>query len=59
MQAEIRATGLERFPVRERFEAMKREGALVSARDCAARIVDHLLGDAFGAVPVADLRELK
>lgn len=59
MQAEIRATGLERFPVRERFEAMKREGALVSAQDCAARIVDHLLGDTFGAVPVADLRELQ
>ena len=59
MQAEIRATGLERFPVRERFEAMKRDGALVSAQDCAARIVDHLLGDAFGTVPVADLRELK
>ncbi|MEN9313902.1 MAG: hypothetical protein RIS35_295 [Pseudomonadota bacterium] len=58
MQAEIRATGLERFPVRERFEAMKREGALVSAQDCAARIVDHLLGAVFGAVPVADLREL-
>ncbi|HQN12780.1 MAG TPA: SDR family oxidoreductase [Quisquiliibacterium sp.] len=59
MQAEIRATGLERFPVRERFDAMKREGALASAEDCAARIVDHLLSDAFGTVPVADLRELK
>jgi hypothetical protein len=59
MQAEIRSTGVERFPMRERFEAMKREGALASAEDCAGRIVDHLLGDAFGAVPVADLRELK
>ena len=58
MQAEIRATGLERFPVRERFDAMKREGALASAQDCAARIVAHLLSDAFGSVPVADLREL-
>ena len=59
MQAEIRSTGLERFPMRERFEAMKRDGALASAQDSAGRIVDHLLGDAFGAAPVADLRELK
>lgn len=58
MQAEIRATGVERFPLRERFETMKREGALVSAQDCAERIVTHLLSDAFGAAPVADIREL-
>jgi NAD(P)-dependent dehydrogenase (short-subunit alcohol dehydrogenase family) len=58
MQATIRATDLERFPVRERFEALKRDGALASAQACAARIVDHLLSDAFGAVPVTDLREL-
>lgn len=59
MQAEIRATGAERFPMRERFETMKREGALVSAQDCAERVVAHLLGDAFGEAPVADVRELK
>lgn len=58
MQAEIRATGIERFPLRERFDALKRDGALASADDCARRIVDHLLGDAFGDAPVADLREL-
>ncbi|MCM5570103.1 SDR family oxidoreductase [Burkholderiaceae bacterium FT117] len=58
MQAEIRSTDLERFPVRERFEAMKRDGVLVSADECAGRIVGHLLGDAFGEQPVADLREL-
>jgi benzil reductase ((S)-benzoin forming) len=58
MQAQIRATGLERFPVRERFEALKRDGGLASAQDCAARIVAHLLGESFGQTPVGDLREL-
>ena len=58
MQAQIRATGLERFPVRERFDALKRDGALSSAQDCAARIVNHVLDSRFGELPVADLREL-
>jgi benzil reductase ((S)-benzoin forming) len=58
MQAQIRATNLERFPVRERFDALKRDGGLANAQDCAAKIVVHLLGEAFGATPVADLREL-
>ena len=38
--------------------AAERDGALASADDCARRIVDQLLGDAFGDAPVADLREL-
>lgn len=58
MQAEIRSVDPERFPVRERFEALKRDGALASAQDCARRLVDHLLADDFGAEPVADIREL-
>lgn len=58
MQAEIRSAAIEDFPVRERFEALKRDGALASANDCAQKIVDHLLSDDFGASPVADLREL-
>lgn len=58
MQAEIRATPETNFPPREKFEALKASGGLASPEDCAAGIVAHLLGDAFGKAPVADLREL-
>lgn len=58
MQAEIRATSLEKFPLRERFEALKRNGDLTSPEECAQRLVDYLLSDQFGRDPVADLREL-
>jgi benzil reductase ((S)-benzoin forming) len=57
MQAAIRATPLERFPLRERFEGLKRDGQLSSPVDCAGRLVDYLLSDQFGQTPVADLRE--
>ncbi len=59
MQAEIRATPVENFPQREKFEGFKRNGDLVSAEDCARRLVDYLLGDQFGELAVADLREVK
>ena len=58
MQATIRATSLERFPLRERFAEMQRAGGLVPVDDCARRPADYLLGDAFGTVPTADLRDL-
>ncbi|MES2102539.1 MAG: SDR family oxidoreductase [Pseudomonadota bacterium] len=58
MQAEIRATPLEKFPQREKFDAFKRDGDLSSAEDCAQRLVDYLLGDRFGELAVADLREV-
>lgn len=57
MQAEIRATPLERFPLRERFDALKRDGLLVDPADCARRLVDFLLSLRFGQAPVADLRD--
>ncbi len=57
MQAEIRATSLEQFPIRERFDALKREGSLTSPADCARRLVDYLLSERFGEMPVADLRD--
>ena len=56
MQAEIRATPVERFPHRERFVALERDGALASPRDCARRLVEYLLDERFGAQAVADLR---
>ncbi|HEY0845563.1 MAG TPA: SDR family oxidoreductase [Noviherbaspirillum sp.] len=58
MQAELRATPLERFPIRERFDSMKQQGQLTSPEACAQRLVNYLLGDGFGQNPVADLREM-
>ena len=58
MQTELRAVPLERFPVRERFDALKREGGLVTPAAAAARLIDHVLGATFGRQPVADLRDL-
>ena len=58
MQAEIRASALERFPMRPRFDDLKRQGQLVDPKDCARRLVDYLLSPRFGQTPVADLREV-
>lgn len=58
MQAEIRASAEADFPLKPRFEALKRDGTLLSPGACAHRLVDYLLGVAFGAQPVADLREI-
>jgi benzil reductase ((S)-benzoin forming) len=57
MQAEIRGSGIEKFPMRERFEDLKRNGQLVSPEQCATQLIDFALSDAFGAAPVADIRE--
>jgi benzil reductase ((S)-benzoin forming) len=58
MQAEIRAAALDKFPLRERFEALKQNGQLSSPGECAERVVEYLLSEKFGQVPVADLRQL-
>lgn len=58
MQADIRAASEDDFPLRERFEAMKREGQLESPQAVAHKLVDHLLSADFGAQAVVDLREL-
>lgn len=56
MQAEIRATPDEKFPLKQRFVDMKEGGVLVSPGDCAAKLVDCLLAERFGHEPVDDLR---
>ncbi|MDQ9171873.1 SDR family oxidoreductase [Oxalobacteraceae bacterium R-40] len=56
MQAAIRATPLEHFPLRERFEQLKQENQLTQPKDCARQLVDYLLGNLFGQNPVDDLR---
>jgi NAD(P)-dependent dehydrogenase (short-subunit alcohol dehydrogenase family) len=58
MQAEIRASALEKFPLRDNFEALKRNGDLATPGDCAERLVNYLLSEQFGQMPVADLREV-
>ena len=58
MQGEVRNTREADFPARERFVALKREGALLAPAECAARLVDYLLSDSFGESAVGDLRDL-
>jgi benzil reductase ((S)-benzoin forming) len=57
MQAEIRATPEQRFPMRQRFVQLKAEGGLTSPQDCARALVDYLVSDRFGRQPVDDLRD--
>jgi NAD(P)-dependent dehydrogenase (short-subunit alcohol dehydrogenase family) len=56
MQAEIRASSLEQFPQRQRFDELKRDGELTDPTVCAQRLVNYLLSERFGTVPVEDLR---
>jgi benzil reductase ((S)-benzoin forming) len=58
MQAEIRGSGEDQFPMRTRFEELKRNGQLSTPEQCAAQLIDYALGDAFGQTPVADIREI-
>jgi benzil reductase ((S)-benzoin forming) len=58
MQAEIRGSGEEKFPLREKFEELKRSGQLVSPEQCATQLIDFALSDAFGETPIADIREV-
>ncbi|MGH7677978.1 MAG: SDR family oxidoreductase [Gemmatimonadaceae bacterium] len=55
MQTEIRASSIENFPDRKRFEEFKERGELRQPRDVAARLVDYLLSASFGSQPVIDL----
>lgn len=57
MQAHIRATDASQFPLVGRFQGLHRDGALQSPSDVAPRLLDHVLGGAFGAEAVRDLRD--
>ena len=57
MQAQIRSASTDRFPAKERFEAMKRDGALASAKASAQVIVKHLYSDEFGQETASDVRQ--
>jgi NAD(P)-dependent dehydrogenase (short-subunit alcohol dehydrogenase family) len=58
MQAEIRATPEESFPMRQRFVDLKDTGTLLDPDECAEQLIDYLLGKSFGDEVVADLRTL-
>jgi NAD(P)-dependent dehydrogenase (short-subunit alcohol dehydrogenase family) len=58
MQAEIRATPQDNFPMRQRFVDLKAGGGLAAPGDAARALVDYALGESFGAEPLADLRQL-
>lgn len=59
MQGEIRATSLEQFPLRQRFDALKETGELAAPPRVARQLVDYLMSKDFGRDAVADLRQLK
>jgi benzil reductase ((S)-benzoin forming) len=56
MQAEIRATPDERFPLRQRFVDLQRNGQLTAPPAAARSVIDYLLADGFGSKPVDDIR---
>jgi NAD(P)-dependent dehydrogenase (short-subunit alcohol dehydrogenase family) len=58
MQAEIRASSLTQFPLRQRFDDLRRTGELAAPADCARRLVGYLFSEQFGALPVEDLRSV-
>lgn len=58
MQAEIRASSVEQFPQKGRFEALKNSGQLTSPDKAAQRLVNYLLGPNFGDVVDGYLRHL-
>jgi benzil reductase ((S)-benzoin forming) len=58
MQAEIRGTDLEHFPLREKFDELKRNGQLSTPADAARKVLDYALSDRFGDTPVVDVRDL-
>lgn len=58
MQTAVRTAPVEEFPLKGRFEGLKRDGQLISPQDGARKVLDYMLHDQFGQTPVADLREV-
>lgn len=58
MQAEIRRTPAERFPLLPRFLALKAESALTPPASAARQVLAYLLDAGFGQDAVADIRQL-
>lgn len=58
MQAQLRNTTAENFPIRERFVELYQSGHLQTPADAAAKLLAYLASPAFGTPPVTDLRSL-
>lgn len=58
MQATIRSTSVEQFPLRDRFEQLKQSGQLSTPESAAQKLIDYALSDVFGSTATADVREL-
>lgn len=58
MQAQVRATSIETFPMRPKFDQLKASGALAKPADAAKRIIDHLFSETFGQQVCTDIRQL-
>lgn len=58
MQGEIRNSAESNFPALSRFEALKREGKLVTPAETAEKLLNYLFSADFGKTVVADVREL-
>jgi NAD(P)-dependent dehydrogenase (short-subunit alcohol dehydrogenase family) len=56
MQAQVRSTSVEAFPMRPKFDALKESGALQKPEDVAQRMVGYLLSPGFASEVVTDLR---
>ena len=56
MQRQLRAGDAARFPDRQRFVELQRQGQLTSPQDAAARVLAWLQRPDFGTEPVADVR---
>lgn len=57
MQAELRTTPQTLFPDLPRFLELKRRNQLEDPAEIAERLIDLMLSDSFGEVPVTDLRD--
>lgn len=57
MQAEIRSVPAARFPRRQRFIDLHRDGGLSDPDAVGERVVAYLLAADFGRQPIADLRD--
>lgn len=58
MQAEVRGTSLDQFPMREKFDRLQSERLLTPPDIAAGQLLAHVQSDQFGANICTDLRSL-
>ena len=56
MQAEIRNTQASLFPMKQKFDELKKQGLLSSPEETASALIHYLLGNSFGRQVCEDLR---